>query len=139
MGRRQENAAKEEECCDLCYLFNMSNFPLGLADEAPPLPLPTPPPLFLLSALASPLQSGVSALIISLQTAGSGSSGFNKEDVLLVRLVKPPIESVFSSSTHAGRPNEQKEMFGRCKTELSLWKTTGGDRNEGATSVVSVS
>lgn len=101
MGRRQENAAKEEECCDLCYLFNMSNFPLGLADEAPPPP--PPHPLFLLSALASPLQSAVSALIIALQTAGNGSSGFNKEDVLLVRLVKPPIESVFSPSTHAGQ------------------------------------
>lgn len=138
MGRRQENAAKEEECCDLCYLLNMSNFPLGLADEAPPLPIP-PPPLFLLSALVSSLQSGVCALIISLQTAGNGSSDFNKEDVLLIRLAKPPIESVFSSSTHAGRPNEQKEMFGRCKTELSLWKTTEGDQNEGATSVVSVS
>lgn len=97
MGRRQENVAKEEECCDLCYLLNMSNFPLGLADVAPP---PTSP--FLLSALVSPLQSGVSALIISLQTTGNGSSDFNKEDILLVRLVKPPIESVFSSSTHAG-------------------------------------
>lgn len=90
MGRRQENAAKEE-CCDLCYLLNMSNFPLELADEVPPpsTPAPTTTTTSSLRLLCPRIFASVRSLHSDHLPPDSfmhGSSDFNKEDVSLVRL-----------------------------------------------------
>lgn len=88
MGRRQENAAKEE-CCDLCYLLNMSNFPLGLADELPPhhrLSFTTTSSLpFLCPRILASVRS-LHSDHLPPDSFLHGSWDFNKEDVLLVRL-----------------------------------------------------
>lgn len=81
MGRRQENAAKEE-CCDLCYLLNMSNFPLGLADELPTTTSSLP---FLCPRILASVRS-LHSDHLPPDSFLHGSWDFNKEDVLLVRL-----------------------------------------------------